>query len=51
MITKFNDRLIDCPKCHKNIKPKIDLNRAKGELIGTRYSRKDKAYLMVCPHN
>jgi len=49
-IAKINDKEIECPKCHKMIKPKIELNRVKIEFIGSRYIGKDKACLKVCPY-
>ena len=47
---KYNEKEIECPKCHKKIKPELELNRVKIEFIGARYTGKDNAYLKVCPH-
>jgi len=49
-IEKHLDKEIKCPKCHKIIKPKLEINRVKIEFVGARYSGKDKAYFKVCPH-
>lgn len=46
---KYNDKEIECPNCHKKVKPLLKLNRVKIEFVGARYTGNDKAYLLICP--
>lgn len=45
---KFDYKEVECPYCHQKIKPQIKLNRVKSEFINARYTRKDKAYCIIC---
>jgi len=47
---KYDDKEIECPKCHQKVKPFLKLNRAKSELIGNRYTGNDKIYWLLCPN-
>ena len=47
---KYNDKEVECFKCHQKVKPLIKLNRAKSEFYGSIYTGKDKAYWLICPN-
>ena len=46
---KYDDNVVECPKCHQKVKPILKLNRTKSEFFGARYTGKDKAYWLICP--
>ena len=50
MVKKHDEPEFECPQCHRKVKPKRTLNRVKSEFIGARYTGKDKAHWLVCPH-
>ena len=50
MFRKYSDNEVECPKCHRKVKPLLKLNRAKSEFIGARYTGTDKAYWKICPN-
>jgi len=45
---KFGDKEVKCLNCHQKVKPLIELNRAKSEFIGVRYTGKDRVYWLIC---
>jgi ssDNA-binding Zn-finger/Zn-ribbon topoisomerase 1 len=50
MLKKYNEKEVECPKCHKKVKPLLKLNRLKSEFIGSKYTGKDKLYWQICPN-
>ena len=50
MFKKYSNKEIECPKCHKKVKPILKLNRMKIDFVGARYTGKDKVYWHICPN-
>ncbi len=46
---RYDEKEVECPCCHKNVKPLVKLNRTKSEFYGRRYTGTDKNYWLICP--
>ncbi len=47
---KFDDKEVECIVCHKKVKPIIERNKLKDNVIMQRFSGLEKKYLLICPN-
>ena len=47
---RYDTKEVECQVCHKKVKPIIERNKLKSNVIGQRYSGLEKKYLLICPN-
>ena len=50
MVKRYSEKEVECPKCHKKVKPLLKLNQAKIGLIGARYTGNNEEFWQICPN-